>query len=80
MSEVERKVFLTFPAKLMKDPIIYQLGHNFKVIVNIRGASVSDEIGLVALVLEGEEDEVEKAVDYLRDKGVKIEPIEEEDK
>ena len=79
MAEVERKVFLTFPAKLVKVPIIYNIIHKFQIIVNIRGASVSDEIGLVALVLEGEEEEIEKALEYLREKEVKIEPIEDED-
>ena len=78
MAEIEKKVFLTFPAKLIKEPIIYNLGHIFKVVVNIRGASVSDEIGLVAIVITGDEVEVEKAIEYLRDKDVKIEPIEDE--
>src|SRR3972149_4064873 len=49
----KKKLYLTFPQRLIKDPVIYQVGHKFKVVTNIRGASVSEEIGLVALELEG---------------------------
>ncbi len=78
MANIQKKVFLTFPAKLVREPIIFNIGKNFNVIVNIRGASVSDEIGLVALMLEGEDKEIEKALQYLKDKDVIIEPIEED--
>ena len=77
MSRVEKKYFLTFPAKLVKEPIIYNIGKLYNIIVNIRGASVSDEIGLVAISLEGDEPEIEKAVQYMRDKEVIIETIED---
>lgn len=75
MSEVTRKFFLTFPQKIIKEPIVYKLGHMFNVVTNIRAASVSDEIGLVALELEGDAAEVEKALDYLRSREVKVEPM-----
>lgn len=78
MATVKRKVFLTFPQKLIKEPIIYDLGRNFPVVTNIRGASVTDEIALIALMLEGEEAEVARAVDYLHGKGVKVEILEDE--
>jgi len=78
MANVQKKVFLTFPAKLVREPIIFNIGKNFNVIVNIRGASVSDEIGLVAIMLEGEDTEIEKVLQYLKDKDVIIEPIEED--
>ncbi|HLB05398.1 MAG TPA: NIL domain-containing protein [Thermodesulfobacteriota bacterium] len=67
---------MTFPQKLITEPIIYQIGHKFQVVTNIRGASISDEIGIVALELEGESTEIEKAIAYMRGKGVTVEPIE----
>ena len=79
MPTVRKKVFLTFPQKLIKEPIIYNLGKNFPVVTNIRGASVTDEIALVALLLEGEEAEVERAVQFLTGRGVKVESLEDED-
>lgn len=71
-----RKLYLTFPQRLIKQPVIYRLGHKFKVITNIRGASITEEIGFVTLELEGEEREVEKATKYLTKLGIKVEPIE----
>lgn len=73
---IKKKVYLTFPQKLIKEPIIYQVGHKFQVVTNIRGASVNEEIGIVALELEGEVSEIEKAIAYMREKGVTVEPIE----
>jgi len=72
-----RKIYLTFPQELIKEPIIFRLGHEFNIVTNIRGASVSDNIGLVALELEGEIEEIDRAIDWLRSKGVEIEPLEE---
>lgn len=74
----KKKLYLTFPQRLIKEPVIYQVGHKFQVITNIRGASVSEEIGLVALELEGEEREIEKAIKYLKKLGIKVEPIEKD--
>ena len=78
MGAVKKKVFLTFPQKLIKEPIIYNLGKSFPVVTNIRGASVTDEIALVALLLEGEEAEVDRAIRFLEERGVKVESLEEE--
>ncbi|MHC4821916.1 MAG: NIL domain-containing protein [Planctomycetota bacterium] len=75
---VKRKVFLTFPQRLIKDPIIYSLGKRFAVVTNIRGASVTDEIALVALMLEGEPAALDEAIGFLEEKGVKVEALEEE--
>ncbi|MGQ9696266.1 MAG: NIL domain-containing protein [Thermodesulfobacteriota bacterium] len=58
--------------------MIYQVGQKFRVITNIRQASVSEEIGLVALELEGEEGEIEKATKYMKRLGLKVESIEKD--
>ncbi len=73
---MKKKVYLTYPKELVKEPILYQVGRLFKVVTNIRQATVSDKIGLVALELEGEPSEIDKAVSFLVGKGVKVEPIE----
>lgn len=74
--KTKKKFYLTFPQRLIQKPVIYQVGHKFQVITNIRQASVSEEIGLVALELEGEEKEIEKATKYMKKLGIKVEPIE----
>jgi len=73
---LKTRVYLTYPKEQVKEPLIYNVGIRFKVVTNIRQATVSDAVGLVALELDGEPSEIEKAVKYLKDKGVKVEPIE----
>jgi len=75
MALSKKRIYCTFPKELIREPILYNLGKNFDVIPNIRGASISDDIGLVYLELEGEESEVEKAMQYLIDRDVKLDPV-----
>lgn len=70
-----RKVYCTFPKELIKEPLLYNLGKNFNVIPNIRGASITDEVGLVYLELEGDESEIDKAVNYLREMRVRVDDV-----
>ena len=74
--EVLRKVWLTFPRQLVEKPLIWEVGQKFKVVTNVRQASVSKDIGLVGLELSGEADEVARAVDFLTQHGVSVEPVE----
>ena len=73
---MKKSVYLTYPKEQVKEPLLYYVGKNFNVMTNIRQASVSDKIGLVALELEGEPEEIEKAIQFFIEKGVKVEPIE----
>lgn len=73
---MKKRFYLTYPPELIKEPFIYQVGKLYKVVTNIRQANISDKLGLVALELEGEAGEIDKAVKFLSDKGIKIEPIE----
>jgi len=71
-----QRFYLTYSEEKIKEPIIYTVGHKFRVVTNIRGASISDKIGIVALELDGAEDEIHKAVQWIAEQGVKVEPIE----
>lgn len=73
---MKKRVYLTYPSAQVKEPLLYQCGQLFKVATNIRQATVSDKIGLVALELDGEQEEIEKAIKFFVGKGVKVEPIE----
>jgi len=75
MKETQR-LWLMFPTKLITRPIVWELGKTFDVITNIRQASVTDEIGIVSLSLEGEREENKKAIAWLEKQGVKVEPVE----
>lgn len=71
----KRQVMFTFPEELIKEPIIYNLGHQFKVITNIRRADVSVNKGWVVLELEGEEDDIEQGIAWVTKKGVRVDPV-----
>jgi ABC-type methionine transport system ATPase subunit len=75
MSIAKKLVYCTFPKNQIKEPILYNLGQYYKVIPNIRGASITDEVGLVYLELEGEEEEIERAVNFLRERLVKVDDV-----
>lgn len=70
------RFYLTYSQEKIKEPIIYWVGQKFRVVTNIRGASVSDHVGIVALELEGEQGEIDAAVRWIAERGVKVEPIE----
>lgn len=65
-----------YPARLITRPIVYEIGREFDVVTNVRQASVTDEIGLVSLELDGDRGEIKKAIAWLEELGVKVEPVE----
>ena len=71
-----RKYFCTFPQDLISEPIIsHTLGEKYEVVPNIRAASITDEMALVAVEIEGEDDALDQSVEYLRERGVNVEEI-----
>jgi ABC-type methionine transport system ATPase subunit len=70
-----RRIRLTFPETLIQEPIIYQMGHEFRVVTNIRMADVDERVGWVILELNGADDEIQRAIDWAEAKGVRVDPI-----
>ena len=76
LPRVRAKLYLTYPTELIKEPLIYLVGQRFDVVTNIRGANISDTMGLVALEIDGAQEDVDRAAAWLREQGVQVEPIE----
>lgn len=72
----KRRVYLTYEGETIKKPLIYEMGHKFAVVTNVRTASISKTLGLVGLELEGDEGEIDKALEWIANEGVTVEPIE----
>jgi ABC-type methionine transport system ATPase subunit len=70
------KVHIRFPEDKIKEPIIYQIGHEFKVVTNVRRADVRETTGWMDLELTGDSREIDRAIAGLRKKGVMVDPIE----
>jgi molybdopterin synthase sulfur carrier subunit len=76
VGEYVRRVYFTFNREQCTQPIIYHLVKKFDVIPNIRGASVTEEMGIMSVEISGKRDDVEKALDWVRKQGLKVDPIE----
>jgi hypothetical protein len=70
------RIYLTFPKNLIREPMLCTLAKEFDVIFNIRGSTVTAEMALVALEIDGKQAEVDRAIAWLKGKGVLVEPIE----
>ena len=71
-----RRLKLIFGQSLVTEPVIYQLGKQFAIVTNIRRADVTRDQGWVLLEITGEPDELERGIEYLESRGVKVEPAE----
>ena len=71
----KRQVMFTFPPELIREPIIFNLGLQFKVTPNIRRADISENRGWVVLELEGEEKDIEAGIAWVTGKGVRVDPV-----
>tara|TARA_B100000686_G_C16770336_1_gene964675 strand:- start:1007 stop:1249 length:243 start_codon:yes stop_codon:yes gene_type:complete len=66
------RVRLTFPEKLIREPLIYNLGRDFNLITNIRQANVDEHVGWVSLELEGEQQAIQDGLEWISNAGVKV--------
>ena len=70
-----KRVKFTFPTQLIKKPLIYLLGHKFQVETNIRRADVREDMGWVILALDGEEEEIDRGLEWMTAEGVRVDPV-----
>ncbi|MDI6800638.1 MAG: NIL domain-containing protein [Thermodesulfovibrionales bacterium] len=73
---MKMRVKLTFPQHLIKEPVLFTMAKKFDVMPNIRRARVTDTVGEMVLELEGEEDNLKKGMQTLKDHGIEVELIE----
>jgi ABC-type methionine transport system ATPase subunit len=66
---------MTFPERLITQPILFTVAKEFDIVPNIRRANVSATAGEVVLELTGEEDNLESAIDRFKELGVKVEAV-----
>ena len=69
------RVKFTFLQQLITLPVIYELGKEFNVITNIRRADVTEDRGWVVLELVGDMEEIERVLDWVAAKGVRVDPV-----
>jgi len=69
------RVQLTFPEHLVRQPIVARLVREFDVLPNIRRAKVEEHMGWMVCELGGEDDAVERAIEWLRNLGVQVDRL-----
>ena len=67
---------LTFPADLVSQPVIHQLGTAFDLVTNIRRANIEERGGWIIVEVRGEQERIEAAVAWLVRQGLQVDPIE----
>ncbi len=76
---MSRRCFrFTFPPVVVTEPIIYEVGRQFDLITNIRRANVTKDYGWVILEIQGDDQEIDRAVAWARDRGAEVEAVPEE--
>jgi hypothetical protein len=72
----KQRVKFTFPPDRITQPLIYNMGRQFDVVTNIRRANVTRDRGWVILEISGDTPEIERAVEWALNQGVRVDPIE----
>ena len=70
---MKKRVKLTFPQQLIKEPVIFSMAKKYDIMPNIRRARVTDTVGEMVLELEGTEENLKKGIDSIKQQGVVVE-------
>ena len=71
----KQRVKFPFQERLVKPPVIYELGRKFKLVTNIRRADVGEDVGWVVLELDGDEEEIKSGLEWVSSTGVRVDPL-----
>jgi len=71
---VKRRYMFTYTEELISEPIIHNLGEQFRIITNIQSADIAEERGWVVLELQGTENDIEEGITWATSRGMRVEP------
>ena len=71
----KRAYHLYFEKELIKEPIMYQVARDNDLLLNIRLAKITHDVGEATIELEGEEEKLARAELIMKERGVKVTPI-----
>ena len=70
----KRRVMLSYTSETIAEPIIYTIGQQFNLAVNIRQADLAEDRGWIVVEFEGNEDDIESGLDWVISRGVRVDP------
>lgn len=72
-----RKCWLTFESGRQNEPCLWKMSRKYPdVMFDIRQANVTKDIGIMAVLFSGDPDQVDAALEFLTQQGVKVDPVE----
>lgn len=75
----ESRVVLHFPKHLLDQPVISNMVQRYGLGFNILRADITpDQEGLMVLGLVGDPERIDSAVQWMRDQGVRVQPLEKD--
>jgi len=75
MAKEIKRYWLTFDAKSVQRPLVCEMSRKFDLVFDIRSATVTPQLGLMAIELRGEAKVIQSAVKWLVRQGVQVNPI-----
>lgn len=73
---MNKRIKLTFPQHLIKEPVIFAMAKEYNIMPNIRRARVTETVGEMILELDGSDENIEKGIESLKQQGVDVELVE----
>ena len=61
---MKKRVKLTFPQDLIKEPVLFTMAKKFDIMPNIRRARVTETVGEIVLELEGTEENISSGIEF----------------
>ena len=68
---------LTLPGGLHPEPIIYNIGQQFNLMITMHQADMTKDRGWLVLGLEGEDKDIKAGITWIISKGVRVETTDE---
>lgn len=73
---IKKRVVLTFPKQTVEQPVTYQLIKDYDLMINILSAKVNpNEEGRLVVEINGQRENLNKGIEYLKGLGVTIQPL-----
>lgn len=75
MAKELKRYWLTFDAKNVQRPLVCEMSRKFDLVFDIRSATVTPQLGLMAIELTGDPKVIQAAVKWFIRQGVQVDPI-----
>ena len=73
---MHKRIVLHFPKEFVDKPVVYKLVKEFNLEFNILKAEINpEEEGILVLEIQGDPLDYKKGIDFLKESGLKIQPL-----